>query len=322
MPRFTWDQTGDRLYELGDKKGVLYPNYDKETKRFGGGVPWNGLTAVTESPSGAESNAMYADDMKYGEIRSNEEFGATIEAYTYPDEWAECDGSKALGTGGGMIIGQQRRKPFGFSYVTTVGNDETGLDYGYKLHLIYNATASPSEKSYSTINDSPEAITFSWEVTTTPVVVETLLDTDGKEFKPTACITIDSTKVLAANLKALEDILYDDTAAYLPTPYEVYTILFGDEEIHVESLEVSPAALSIAPNGTGTASVTLTPANATVQTISCASSDTTYATVSNEGLDITVTAGATETTDPVYIEISSVDNPSATAYITVTVEEQ
>lgn len=321
MPRFTWDEAGTRLYELGDKKGVLYPAYDKQTKRFGGGVPWNGLTAVTESPSGAEANTMYADDIKYGELRSNEEFGATIEAYTYPDEWAECDGSKALGEGGGMMIGQQTRKPFGFSYVTTVGNDEDGINHGYKLHLIYNATASPSEKSYATINDSPEAITFSWEVTTTPVAVENLIDDTGKEYKPTAQIIIDSNKVNASNLKALEDILYDSEAAYLPTPYEVYTTLFGSSTIGVNAIEVTPAVMTIAPDGTATGVVTFDPLNATNKTFTCESSDDSIATVTFEGTTLTITAASTASETPAYINIASVDNRNATAFITVTVSD-
>lgn len=316
MPRFKWDETGDRLYELGDKKGVLYPEYDKKTKRFGGGVPWNGLTAVTESPSGAEANAMYADDIKYGEIRSNEEFGATIEAYTYPDEWAECDGSKALGNDGGMLIGQQRRKPFGFSYVTTVGNDELGMEYGFKLHLIYNATASPSEKSYATINDSPEAITFSWELTTTPVAVDNLQDEDGKEYKPTACITIDSNKVDKDNLEALMDILYDSDNAYLPTPYEVYTTLFGDSTIDVTGIGVAPSTMTLAVGGTSKAKAIIYPFNAGNKEITCVSSDTGVATVATNGLEVTVTAVDEGTAT---VTVTSVGNQSVSDTIAVTV---
>lgn len=197
MSKLVWDQTGERLYETGVKNGVLYiPTngvYDK-------GVAWNGLTAVTESPSGAEATALYADDIKYLSLMSTEEFGATVEAYTYPDEFAQCDGSASLAKG--ASIGQQPRKTFGLSYKTTVGNDVDGNDYGYKLHLIYGALAAPSEKAYSTINDSPEAITFSWEITTTPVNVT--------GYKPTASITIDSTKADAEKLAALEKILYGD----------------------------------------------------------------------------------------------------------------
>lgn len=319
MSRFTWDNTGEKMYELGDKNGVLYPNYVAESKRFEGGVPWNGLTAVTESPSGAEANTMYADDIKYGEIRSAEEFGATIEAYTYPDEWAECDGSKALGANGGMLIGQQKRKPFGFSYVSTVGNDVDGMDHGYKLHLIYNATASPSEKSYATINDSPEAITFSWELTTTPVAIDNLVDNDGKPYKPTAIITIDSTKVDKTALNALEDILYDEEAAYLPTPYEVYSILFGVAGVGVTGLGVAPSTMSLAVGKTGRAQATIYPANAENKQITCESSAGEVATVENSGTDITVTAVAAGTAS---ITVTSVDNASATDTIAVTVTSE
>lgn len=217
MSRLTWDNTSERLYETGVKQGVLYPI--QTDGKYSKGVAWNGLTAVTESPSGAEATALYADDIKYLNLMSNEEFGATIEAYTYPDEFAECDGSAALATG--VMIGQQKRKTFGLCYRTTLGNDVDGNDYGYKLHLIYGCLAAPSEKAYATINDSPEAITFSWEVSTTPVNV------DG--FKPTSCITIDSTKADEAKLAALEDVLYgkdgEDTTPRLPLPDEVATMM-------------------------------------------------------------------------------------------------
>jgi len=215
MSKLVWDETGARLYETGDKKGVLFP-WDTTTKTYGAGVAWNGLTAVSESPSGAEETALYADDIKYLSLRSNEEFGYTIEAYTYPDEWAECDGSAFLASG--VKIGQQKRKIFGFSFVSTIGNDTEGNDYGYKIHLIYNSTASPSERSYATINDSPEAITFSWEVTTTPIAIE--------GFKPSSEITIDSTAVDAEALAKLETILYgsDDAEPRLPLPEEVIEI--------------------------------------------------------------------------------------------------
>ena len=214
MSRITWDNAGERYYETGVKMGVLYPiqNDGKYTK----GVAWNGLTAVTESPSGAEASALYADDIKYLNLMSNEEFGATIEAYTYPDEFAECDGSAALADG--VMLGQQKRKTFGLCYRTTLGNDVDGNDYGYKLHLIYGCLAAPSEKAYSSINDSPEAITFSWEVSTTPVNVS--------GFKPTSQITIDSTKVDETKLKALEDMLYgaESAEAKLPLPDEIATL--------------------------------------------------------------------------------------------------
>lgn len=215
MPKLTWDNTGERIFETGVKQGVLYPiqSDGKYTK----GVAWNGLTAVTESPSGAEATALYADDIKYLNLLSNEEFGATIEAYTYPDEFAECDGSAELATG--VMIGQQKRKIFGLCYRTTIGNDVEGNDYGYKLHLVYGCLAAPSEKGYSTINDNPDAITFSWEVSTTPVNVE--------GFKPTSQITIDSTKADPTKLAALEAILYgsESTEAKLPLPDEVATTM-------------------------------------------------------------------------------------------------
>lgn len=203
-----WDETGKRFYETGVSKGVLYPMADNGS--YSKGVAWNGLTAVTESPSGAEATALYADDIKYLELMSNEEFGATIEAYTYPDEFAVCDGSAELKPG--VRIGQQPRKSFGFCYRTALGNDVKNNDYGYKLHIVYGCKAAPSEKAYATINDSPEAITFSWEVTTTPVSVT--------GFKPTAHIEIDSTKVAAADLAKLEALLYgsEEAEPSLPLP--------------------------------------------------------------------------------------------------------
>ena len=214
MAKLVWDKTGDRLYETGVKNGVLYiPTAGVYSK----GVAWNGLTAVTESPSGAEATALYADDIKYLSLMSTEEFGATIEAYTYPDEFAACDGSAELADG--VTIGQQKRSTFGLCYKTTIGNDTDGNDHGYKLHIIYGAQAAPSEKAYATINDSPEAITFSWEVSTTPVEVT--------GHKPTSCITIDSTKVEPAKLAALEKVLYGDTEteARLPLPDEIKSIM-------------------------------------------------------------------------------------------------
>lgn len=216
MAKLTWDDTGKRLFETGVKQGALYPiqtggTYDK-------GVAWNGLITVTESPSGAEATALYADDIKYLNLMSNEEFGATIEAYTYPDEFAECDGSASLADG--VMVGQQKRKVFGLCYKTTIGNDVDGNDHGYKLHLVYGCLAAPSEKAYSTINDNPDAITFSWEVSTTPVNV-------GDGFKPTSQITIDSTKADQAKLTALEKVLYGegDAEAKLPLPSEIKTMM-------------------------------------------------------------------------------------------------
>lgn len=220
MARIQWDETSKRLYETGVRNGVLYPQSDTGT--YPSGVAWNGLTAVNENPSGADATALWADDIKYLELRSAEEFGYTIEAYTYPDEFAECDGSAELVEG--VTIAQQNRKRFGLCYRTTIGNDVKMNDYGYKLHLVYGSTASPSGKNYQTINDSPEAITFSWEVTTTPVSVA--------NHKPTAHLIIDSTKVDATKLEALEKVLYgsdessaSSTGPRLPLPDEVVTLL-------------------------------------------------------------------------------------------------
>ena len=215
MSKLVWDQTGERYYETGVKNGVLYVQGEGGT--YQNGVAWNGLTAVTESPSGAEPTALYADDMKYLNLMSAEEFGATIEAYTYPVEFNQCNGEAEIATG--VIVGQQDRKSFGLCYRTTVGNDVDGNAYGYKLHIIYGAKAAPSEKAYAAINDSPEAITFSWELTTTPINVE--------GFKPTANITIDSTKADASKLTALEAILYGSESenARLPLPGEIITLM-------------------------------------------------------------------------------------------------
>jgi hypothetical protein len=215
MPnKLEWDKTGERLYETGVKQGVLYV---QEAGAYPKGVAWNGLTAVTESPSGAEATPLYADDIKYLNLMSAEEFGATIEAYTYPDEFKVCNGEAELVAG--VSIGQQTRKTFGMCYRTSIGNDTDGSDFGYKLHLIYGALAAPSEKAYATINDSPEAITFSWEVTTTPVSVT--------GFKPTSYVVIDSTKVDAEKLATLEAKLYgsESEEAMLPLPDEIATLL-------------------------------------------------------------------------------------------------
>ena len=217
MAKLVWDESGKRVYETGVRNGVLY--VQGENGEYQKGVAWNGLTAVTESPSGAEPTALYADDIKYLELFSAEEFGATIEAYTYPAEFEACDGSASLGEG--VTIGQQDRKAFGLCYRTIVGNDVKGNENGYKLHLIYGAKAKPSEKAYATVNDSPEAVTFSWEVTTTPVNVA--------GFKPTASVTIDSTKIQPEKLKLIEDKLYGTASeeATLPLPDEIKQIIAG-----------------------------------------------------------------------------------------------
>lgn len=214
MAKLVWDAVGDRLYETGARQGVLYP---MSNGTYPKGVAWNGLISITESPSGAEPTPLYADDIKYLNLLSAEEYAATVEAYTYPDEFAECDGSAILADG--VTIGQQPRKTFGLCYRTVLGNDTENDNHGYKLHIIYGAMAAPSEKAYESINDSPEAITFSWELSTTPVNVT--------GFKPTASITIDSTKVVEGKMAALEKVLYGDgdTEARLPLPDEIKTIM-------------------------------------------------------------------------------------------------
>lgn len=217
MAKLVWDESGKRVYETGVRNGVLY--VQGENGQYQQGVAWNGLTAVTESPSGAEPTALYADDIKYLELFSAEEFGATVEAYTYPEEFEACDGSASLGEG--ITIGQQDRKAFGLCYRTVVGNDVKGNEHGYKIHLVYGAKAKPSEKAYATVNDSPEAVTFSWEVTTTPVNVA--------GFKPTASVTIDSTKMQPEKLKLIEDKLYG-TETQEPTlllPDEIKALITG-----------------------------------------------------------------------------------------------
>lgn len=214
MAKLVWDETGERLYETGVDHGVLYP---MESGGYGDGVAWNGLISVQENPSGAEANAKYADNIKYLNLFSAEEYGCTIQAYTYPPEFAACDGTAEPVAG--VSLGQQARKIFGFCYRTLIGNDVDGQDHGYKLHLVYGAQASPSDREYQTVNDSPDAITFSWEVTTTPINVE--------GYKPVSSITIDSTKVDASKLAALEKKLYGDTSTEpaLPLPSEVITML-------------------------------------------------------------------------------------------------
>lgn len=217
MPRIEWDKTGERLYETGIDHGVLYI-LDSETAEYKNGVPWNGLTAVTESPSGAEASPIYADNIKYLNLMSAEEFAATIEAYTYPDEFMQCDGSAELVKG--ATVGQQSRKIFGLCYRTKIGNDVDADEHGYKLHIIYGCQASPSEKPYNTISDSPEAISFSWEVATTPVNVTGM--------KPTSLLIIDSTKADPTKLADLEKILYGDDEGEgprLPLPDEIKTLL-------------------------------------------------------------------------------------------------
>lgn len=230
--KLVWDQTGERLYETGVSQGVLYPIQTGGV--YTTGVAWNGLSSITESPSGAEASAIYADNIKYLSLMSTEELGGTIEAYMAPDEFAECDGSKELAPG--VYAGQQNRKKFGLAYKTLLGNDVDSNDYGYKLHLIYGCLASPSEKGYSSVNDSPEAISLSWEFTTTPVEITTQID--GKTLKPTSLLTFDSTKVNAEKLAALEEILFgkdpttsggdDGVEPRLPLPDEVIKIMTAE----------------------------------------------------------------------------------------------
>ena len=215
MSKLVWDKNSERFYETGTDKGVLYPM--SSTGTYDKGVAWNGLTAVTESPSGAEATPLYADNIKYLNLISAEDFAATIEAYMSPEEFDECDGTAEIAPG--VTIGQQKRKMFGLSFRSIIGNDTDGNDHGYKIHIIYGATASPSERAYSSVNDSPEAMTLSWELTTTPVAVT--------DHKPTAHLEINSTKVDAEKLAALEAILYGSEAeeARLPLPDEVATLM-------------------------------------------------------------------------------------------------
>ena len=278
MSKIIWDETGSRFYETGVNHGVLYKQNSDGS--YGDGVPWNGLTGVTESPDGAEPTDLWADNIKYATMRSTESFGGTIEAYTYPEEFAECDGSYALTTG--VYIGQQNRMPFGFSYRTEVGNDvSSDSEYGYKLHIVYNCTASPSEKAYETINDSPDAITFSWEFTTNPVNVT--------NHKPTSCITIDASKLTTtearSKLAALEDLLYGtaSTSPSLPSPDEIAAIFGGSAS------SVGLTALSIG-------SLTLTPtfdADTTVYTTSTSNDSDTITATPETGAVVSVTVNGT-----------------------------
>lgn len=222
MAELKWDATGERLYETGVDRGVLYiPNAQGV---YSAGYAWNGLTSISESPSGAEANPQYADNIKYLNLISAEEFGATIEAFTYPEQFAQCDGTAIVS---GVQLAQQARRSFGLSYRSLIGNDLLGTDFGYKIHLIYGCDAAPSEKSRSTVNDSPEAATFSWEITTNPIAVSGTNAVTGKPFRPTAHVTVDSTMVTADALAALEAILYGGASAEprLPTPEEVIAIV-------------------------------------------------------------------------------------------------
>lgn len=298
MSRLVWDNTGERFYETGVKMGVLYPAVNGAYPR---GVVWNGLTSVSETPSGADANNIYADDIKYLSLRAAEEFGATVEAYTYPEEFAVCDGSASVADG--VTIGQQTRKPFGLCYRTVLGNDVDANDHGYKLHLIYGATASPSERQYQTVNDSPEAITFSWEMTTTPVAVS--------GFKPTACLTIDSTKADAIKLKDLEDILYgsSDAEARLPLPEEVISIMGGESTVEIS---LNRANLKLNVGQTFTLRAITVPAG---QTVTFSSDADSYATVGESDGKITAVAAGTA----IITASMTVDGTTYTDKCTVTV---
>ena len=273
--KLKWDAVGERFYETGTKQGVLYPQ--NSSGNYPKGVAWSGLTGVTESPSGADANDIYADDMKYLSLRAAEDFGGTITCYTYPDEWKKCDGSEEPVAG--VTIGQQTRLPFGMCFRSVMGNDTLKDAYGYKLHLIYNATASPSERAYATVNDSPEAIEFSYEFTTTPTAIT--------GYKPIAQMTIDSTKVAADRLAALEQILYGvegGADARLPLPDEVISILGGSS---TRSVTVSPSRIEITAGDTYALNTVVVPADAE---ITWSSSNESYATV-KDGIVTGVAAG-------------------------------
>ena len=300
MSRLIWDNAGERYYETGVKRGVLYPT--KADGTYDKGVVWNGLSSVSESPSGAEANAIYADDQKYLELRSAEEFGATVEAYTYPDEFAVCDGSAEVASG--VMVGQQTRKRFGLCYRTILGNDTETDNYGYKLHLIYNAMAAPSERSYQTVNDSPEAITFSWEMTTTPIAV-------GDNYKPTASMIIDSTKCDKTKLEQLEDVLYGtkDSDARLPLPAEVISIMGGEATVEIS---LNRANLKLNVGQTFTLKATTVPAD---QTVTFSSDADSYATVGENTGKVTAVAAGTA----VVTASMTVDGTAYTDKCTVTV---
>ncbi len=304
MPKLVWDAQGEHFYETGTDHGVLYLlNSDGV---YSNGVAWNGLTGVTESPSGAEETALYADNIKYLALRSAEEFGFTITAYDYPDEWMQCDGSAEVMSG--VTIGQQARKAFGFCYRSIVGNDTQRDEYGAKLHLIYNATASPSERAYATVNDSPEAIEFSYECSTTPIAVE--------GYKPTAIITIDENKMIAAGketeLNTLKDALYgtDATDPYLPLPDAVIALLQGEETVTLTGIAITTAPTKVAYTAGETFS-------ASGMVVTATYSDSTTSAVTG----YTFTPDTALTTDVTEITVSYTENgttETATQEITVT----
>lgn len=285
--KLSWDDTGKKFYETGVDHGVLYPQNNDGS--YPKGVAWNGLTGVTESPSGADKNDIYADNIKYLTLRSAEDFGATVTCYTYPDEWEECDGSRSPVAG--VKIGQQARRAFGMCYRTLIGNDIQGTEYGYKLHLIWNATASPSERAYSTVNDSPEAIEFSYELATTPTGVS--------GYKPIANMTIDSTLVPADKMAELEQVLYGvegGADAKLPTPDEVIELLGGSS---VPSVTVIPSRIEITAGDTYSLTTQVVPAGTE---ITWSTSDDTKATVSEAGVVTGEGAGSATITATITVD--------------------
>lgn len=300
MFSLAWDQTGQRLYETGTDRGVLYPQ--NASGQYPKGVAWNGLTGVTESPSGADKTDLWADNIKYLSLRAAEDFGATVTCYTYPDEWLECDGSAEPVSG--VVIGQQTRKPFGLSFRSIIGNDTESNDHGYKIHLIYNATASPSERAYATVNDSPEAIEFSYELATTP--------TNITGYKPIASMVIDSTKVAADRLAALEAVLYGNGATdpRLPLPDEVIEILGGTS---VPSVTVIPSRNEITVGDEFVLEAQVSPAG---ETVTWSSSSDSIATVTSGGkvkgigagtatITATITVDSTDYTDTCTVVVSA-----------------
>ena len=285
-----WDGTGDRIYETGIDRGVLYVM--NSSGQYPEGVAWNGLTGVTESPSGADANDIYADNIKYLTLRAAEDFGATVTCYTYPDEWLQCDGSAEPIDG--VVIGQQTRKTFGMCYRTIIGNDIDGDAHGYKLHLIWNATASPSERAYATVNDSPEAIEFSYELTTTPIGIT--------GYKPIASMAINSTKIAADRLAALEQILYGTAGGAtprLPLPDEVLSILGSTS---TPSVTVSPSRIGLTVGDTYSLNTAVVPAGTAV---TYTSSDTDVATVSTAGVVTAVADGSATITASITVSGSS-----------------
>lgn len=300
MSKLVWDQVGERYYETGTKNGVLYPQ--NAQGEYPLGVAWSGLTGVTESPSGGDANDIYADDMKYLSLRGAEDFGGTVTCYSYPDEWEECDGSAEPVSG--LTIGQQVRKPFGMVFKSVKGNDTVKDDYGYKLHLIYNATASPSERAYQTVNDSPEAIEFSYEFTTIPIAIS--------GYKPIARMTIDSTKCNADRLKNLEDVLFgtESSDPRLPLPDEVVSIL-RDSTVD-PSVTVIPSRTSVVAGAKVALGSQVVP---TGTSITWSSSDTDKATVDQTGLVTGVAAGSATITATITVDGTEYED---TCTVTVT----